>query len=544
MLAVRRSLLRFNTQLSKGTFYTCHICFAQPLNKAIIASVRHLSGTQRHLNEIELFIDDTPVKVKQGVPLIQACEQAGKTIPRFCYHDRLSIAGNCRMCLVEVEKSPKPVASCAMPAMPGMKVYTDTPLVKKAREGVMEFLLANHPLDCPICDQGGECDLQDQSVRYGHDRGRFSEFVGKRAVEDKDLGPLVKTTMTRCIQCTRCVRFAVDVAGMDELGTTGRGNDMQIGTYIEKAISSEMSGNIIDLCPVGALTSKPYAFTARPWELKSTESIDVSDAVGSNIRVDSRGLEVMRILPRVNEDVNEEWLSDKSRFAYDGLKRQRLSTPMILVDGEFKQATWKEALEFIGDKLRQVDAKDISVIAGQHADCESLVVCKDLFATLGSSNLSFENGRTVQSPSYNADWRSSYLFNSQIAGVDQSDAILLIGSNPKHEAPIVNSRIRKAFLNGADVALIGPQKNLNYSYTYLGQTLAAIDDVLSGKSPFAKKFLAAKKPMIIVGSSLLESKNGEEFLSAINKLVSKANVVKPDWTGFNILHHVSASFFL
>eukprot|EP00842_Homolaphlyctis_polyrhiza_P005297 jgi/Hompol1/5769/HPOL_004722-RA len=394
-----------------------------------------LATAQQTPPEVELFIDGKPVKIEAGSAVIQACEKAGVDVPRFCYHERLGVAGNCRMCLVELEKSPKPIASCAMPVTPGMKIRTDTPLVKKAREGVMEFLLANHPLDCPICDQGGECDLQDQSVRYGSDRSRFNEVVGKRAVENKNLGPLVKTVMTRCIQCTRCVRFANEIAGATELGTSGRGNDTQIGTYIEKTLATEMSGNIVDLCPVGALTSRPYSFTTRPWELKRTESIDVLDAIGSNIRVDSRGVEVMRVLPRLNDDVNEEWLADKSRFACDGLKRQRLSVPLVRNGDRFDPVSWPEALQRIATAAEGLRGNELAAIAGQLADAESLVALKDLLAQYDSSNLQLEGPEAGLAGT--TDVRSNYLLNSTICGVESADVLLLVGTNPRHEAPIL-----------------------------------------------------------------------------------------------------------
>ncbi|KAI0279545.1 hypothetical protein BGY98DRAFT_967860 [Russula aff. rugulosa BPL654] len=439
---------------------------------------RSFSSTSTHKADITLTVDGKEVSVPQGSALIQACEAAGAAIPRFCYHDRLAIAGNCRMCLVEVERSPKPVASCAMPAMPGSKVFTNTPLVHEAREGVMEFLLANHPLDCPICDQGGECDLQDQSMRYGSDRTRFHEITGKRAVEDKDLGPLVKTSMNRCIQCTRCVRFANEVAGVEELGTTGRGNDMQIGMYVEKTMNSELSGNIVDLCPVGALTSKPYAFHARPWELKNTESIDVLDAVGSNIRVDSRGVQVMRIQPRTNDDVNEEWISDKTRYAYDGLRFQRLTRP----------------LSSRGD--------EIQAVAGHFADTESLVALKDLVNRLGSDNTALD----------------------QASGVEQADVILLVGTNPRHEAA---------------VGLIGERVD-----TRTGRQ--GISGLHCGKGEFAKKFAAAKRPLIIIGSSIGEHADGPAVYNALAKFVekNKSKLVTPEWNSFAVLQRVCLLTFI
>lgn len=397
---------------------------------------------------VEVFVDDHSITVPKGYTVLQACDAAGVDIPRFCYHQKLSIAGNCRMCLVEVEKVIKPVASCAMPVNPGMKIKTSSPMVKKAREGVMEFLLLNHPLDCPICDQGGECDLQDQSMEFGSDRGRFTEM--KRTVSDKNLGPLVKTVMTRCIHCTRCVRFAEEVAGVEDLGVTGRGRDSEIGTYVEKLMTSELSGNVIDLCPVGALTSKPFAFTARTWELKSTESIDLSDGMGSNVRIDSRGLEVMRVLPRLNEQVNEEWISDKARFHYDGLRYQRLNIPLIKSGTSFKNSTWKEALLKIKDQLGGIEGNEIKAIVGKLTDAETMMAAKDLLNRLGSGNLVHESLPKDFSP----DIRSSYIANSSIAGLDESDLILIVGSNPRIESPVFNARIRKAYLNGVKVCCI------------------------------------------------------------------------------------------
>ncbi|KXS20331.1 NADH-quinone oxidoreductase [Gonapodya prolifera JEL478] len=458
--------------------------------------------------------------------------------PRFCYHERLSIAGNCRMCLVEVEKTPKPVASCAMPVMPGMKIKTDTPVVKKAREGVMEFLLINHPLDCPVCDQGGECDLQDQSMRYGSDRTRYYEIPGKRATEDKDFGPLVKTSMNRCIHCTRCVRFANEVAGAAELGTSGRGNDMQIGTYIGKVLSTEMSGNLVDLCPVGALTSKPYAFTARPWELKKTESVDVLDAIGSNIRIDSRGLEVMRIMPRLNEDINEEWLSDRSRFAYDGLKRQRLTVPMIRQGNTFVPATWEEALGKIANAITPLQGNEIAGIAGALVDAESLIALKDLLNKKGSNNTRLDGGNPLKFKGAAVDLRTPYLTNSTIAGIDEADALLIVGSNPRHEAAILNTRIRKAWLhNNLDIALIGEAPELNYEYDHLGDTVKALEAVLSESHPFHKKLAGAKKPLILVGSAVAEREDAAALLATVAQLVNKlkGKLVTESWNGFSFL---------
>lgn len=408
----------------------------------------------------------------------------------------------------------------------------------------MEFLLANHPLDCPICDQGGECDLQDQSMRYGSDRTRFHEITGKRAVENKDLGPLVKTSMNRCIQCTRCVRFANEVAGVEELGTTGRGNDMQIGTYVEKTMDSELSGNIVDLCPVGALTSKPYAFHARPWELKNTESIDVLDAMGSNIRIDSRGVQVMRIQPRTNDDVNEEWISDKTRYAYDGLKFQRLTTPLIKEGDRFVPATWEEALQRIADGLAGSGAKDdeIQGVAGHLADTESLVALKDLVNRLGSDNLTLDQVNGNVSPPHGVDVRSNYLFNATIAGVESADVILLVGTNPRHEAAVLNSRIRKSWLHtGLEVGLIGEPADTTYGYDYLGADTKALADFVSGKGAFAEKFKAAKRPLIIVGSGLSEHPDGAVVYNVLAKFVekNKSTLVTPEWNGISVLHRVS-----
>lgn len=442
------------------------------------------------------------------------------------------------MCLVEVERAPKPVASCAWPVQPGMVVKTDSPLTHKAREGVMEFLLANHPLDCPICDQGGECDLQDQSMRYGGDRGRFHEMAGKRAVEDKNIGPLVKTSMNRCIHCTRCIRFANDVAGAPELGSTGRGNDMQIGTYLETALDTELSGNVIDLCPVGALTSKPYAFRARPWELQHTESIDVLDALGSNIRIDARGMEVMRILPRLNDDVNEEWINDKTRFACDGLKTQRLTTPLIRRDDNFAPASWEQALTEIGRTYQKLGVKDneFKVIAGQLTEIESLVAMKDLANKLGSDNLALDQAGGSEPIAHGVDVRSNYLFNSKVYGVEEADAMLLVGTNPRHEAAVLNARIRKQWLRSElEVGLVGETFDSTFNFEHLGTDAAAVRSVLSGE--FGKKLLSAKKPMIIVGSAVTEHPDAKAIYEAIGSFVDKhaAKFITPEWKGYNVL---------
>ncbi|KAJ3073277.1 hypothetical protein HDU98_001895 [Podochytrium sp. JEL0797] len=500
---------------------------------------RGFSASATPRAQVEVFIDGASVKIEAGAAIIQACEQAGVDIPRFCYHERLAVAGNCRMCLVELEKSPKPVASCAMPVMPGMKIKTNTPLVKKAREGVMEFLLANHPLDCPICDQGGECDLQDQSIRFGSDRSRVKSCDEKRAVEDKNFGPLVKTVMTRCIQCTRCVRFANEVAGATELGTSGRGNDMQIGTYVEKTLNTEMSGNVIDLCPVGALTNKPYAFSARPWELKRTESIDVMDAVGSNIRIDSKGLEVMRVVPRLNEDINAEWISDKTRFACDGLKRQRLTTPLIKRDGQLVEATWPEALEAVASVMASVKGNEMVAMAGQMADAESLVALKDLFNKHGSENVRLESSAIA--PVGLSDFRASYVVNSALNGVEEADVILLIGTNPRHEAAILNTRIRKAYLQGTDIGLVGQAPTLNYEFEHVGTDPSAVAALIGGSSPFAKKLASAKKPLILVGSNILERNDSSAILSSVAELSDKLKTTsEPGWKSYSFLQRAAS----
>ncbi|KAJ8763091.1 hypothetical protein K2173_023296 [Erythroxylum novogranatense] len=485
---------------------------------------------------IEVFVDGYPVKIPKGFTVFQACEVAGVDIPRFCYHSRLSIAGNCRMCLVEVEKSPKPVASCAMPALPGMKIKTDTPLAKKAREGVMEFLLMNHPLDCPICDQGGECDLQDQSMAFGSDRGRFTEV--KRSVVDKNLGPLVKTVMTRCIQCTRCVRFATEIAGVQDLGMLGRGSGEEIGTYVEKLMTSELSGNVIDICPVGALTSKPFAFKARNWELKGTESIDVTDAVGSNIRIDSRGPEVMRIIPRLNEDINEEWISDKTRFCYDGLKRQRLNDPMIRgSDGRFKAVSWHDALTVVAEIVHEVKPEEIVGIAGRLSDAESMIALKDFLNRMGSNNVWCEgNG-----PNPNADLRSGYIMNTGISSLEKADVFLLVGTQPRVEAAMVNARIRKTVrASNAKVGYVGPPADFNYDYEHLGTGPQTLLEIVEGRHPFFSTISNAKNPVIIVGAGLFEREDKDAVFSVVEAIAKKGNVVRPDWNGFNVLLHNAA----
>lgn len=447
------------------------------------------------------------------------------------------------MCLVEVERAPKPVASCAFPVQPGMNVKTSSPLVHKAREGVMEFLLANHPLDCPICDQGGECDLQDQSMRYGADRGRFHEVGGKRAVEDKNIGPLVKTSMNRCIHCTRCVRFMNDVAGAPELGSTGRGNDMQIGTYLERNLDSELSGNIIDLCPVGALTSKPYAFRARPWELKHTESIDVHDALGSNVRVDSRGLEVMRITPRLNDDINEEWINDKSRFACDGLKTQRLTTPLIRREGKFVPATWEQALTEISSAQQklQPNTNEFKAIAGHLVDAESMVAMKDLANRLGSDNLALDQPGGSSPIAHGIDVRSNYLFNSRVYGIEEADAILLVATNPRHEASVLNARIRKQYLRSdLEIGLVGEKFDSTFDFEHLGSDVSALKSALSG--PFGEKLASAQRPMIIVGSAAAEHQDAKGIFEVVGGFVDKhaKNFNTPEWQGYNVLQRAAS----
>jgi NADH-quinone oxidoreductase subunit G len=483
----------------------------------------------------KLTIDGKQVEVPVGTTVLQACEVAGVEIPRFCYHERLSIAGNCRMCLVEQEKSPKPIASCAMPAADNMVIHTDTPMVRKARKGVMEFLLINHPLDCPICDQGGECDLQDQAMAYGFDRSRYDE--NKRAVPEKDFGPLVATQMNRCIHCTRCIRFCTEVAGVEELGATFRGEHMEISTYVEKALSSELSANIIDLCPVGALTSKPYAFVARPWELRKTESVDVFDALGSAIRIDARGPEVLRVLPRLNDAVNEEWISDKSRFACDGLKRQRLDRPYVRRDGKLRPATWPEALGAVAERLKHLTGDRIAAIAGDLACAESMLALKDLMAAVGSSNIDCRQDGAALDPRV----RASYIFNTTIAGIEQADACLLIGTNPRWEAPVLNARLRKRFLAGGfRVALIGQQIDLTYRYDYLGAGAQTLADLASGRLPFGELLKLAKKPILILGQGALDRPDGAAVLALAREVAEKFNMVREDWNGFNVLHTAAA----
>ncbi|XP_036318118.1 NADH-ubiquinone oxidoreductase 75 kDa subunit, mitochondrial [Rhagoletis pomonella] len=505
-------------------------------SKAIRTSAVVAQTPAKAPEKIEVFVDDVPVKVLPGTTVLQACALVGVEIPRFCYHERLAVAGNCRMCLVEVEKSPKPVAACAMPVMKGWRIKTDSEMTRKAREGVMEFLLMNHPLDCPICDQGGECDLQDQAMAFGSDRSRFTDInhTGKRAVEDKNLGPLVKTVMTRCIHCTRCVRFACEVAGVEDLGTTGRGNDMQIGTYVEKLFLSELSGNVIDLCPVGALTSKPYSFVARPWEIRKVSSIDVLDAIGSNIVVSTRTNEVLRIVPRENEDINEEWLADKSRFACDGLKRQRLVAPMVrMPNGELQAVEWEGALISVAKAIKNAKGA-VSAVAGQLADVEALVALKDLLNRNGAETLCTEQSLNIKGAG--SDLRSNYVCNSTIADLEEADAVLLIGTNPRYEAPLINTRLRKSYINNEmDIASIGPKIDLSYDHENLGEDAGLISQICSGGHPFSKILESAKKPAIILGADLLERADAAGIHATVSSYCKKLN--KQGWNSFNVLQN-------
>ena len=478
-------------------------------------------------------VNGVEVEFEPGMTVLQVAERAGQEIPRFCYHERLSIAGNCRMCLVEVKPGPpKPQASCALPAADGQEIFTDTPMVKKAREGVMEFLLINHPLDCPICDQGGECDLQDQAMGYGRDGSRYAE--NKRAVEEKNMGPTVKTFMTRCIQCTRCVRFITEVAGVPDIGMISRGESAEITTYLEKNIDSELSGNVNDLCPVGALTHRPWQYHYRPWELKKTETIDVMDALGSNIRADSRGAEVMRVLPRVNEGINEEWLSDKSRYAVDGLQARRLDRPWVRENGKLRPASWDEALSVVADKLKAAPADRIGAIAGDLQDAESMKATLDLFRALGSANTDCrQDGAAIGQGA-----REGWLFNSGLQGIENADAILIVGANPRTEAPLLNARIRKAWLKGGlEVGVIGPQADLTYDYAWLGAGSKTLGKLPKAATDFLTK---AERPAIIVGAGALTGDTGPAVLNALGALAKKVGVVKDGWNGFNVLHTAAA----
>jgi NADH-quinone oxidoreductase subunit G len=493
----------------------------------------------------KLKVDGKEVEVPDHFTLLQACEEAGAEIPRFCFHERLSVAGNCRMCLIEVKGGPpKPQASCAMgvrdvrggPNGELPEVFTNTPMVKKAREGVMEFLLINHPLDCPICDQGGECDLQDQAMTFGVDSTRYQE--NKRAVEDKYIGPLVKTVMNRCIHCTRCVRFTTEVAGISELGLIGRGEDAEITTYLESAMTSELQGNVVDLCPVGALTSKPFAFTARPWELNKTESIDVMDALGSAIRVDTRGREVMRVLPRVNEDINEEWISDKSRHIWDGLKTQRLDRPYVRKDGRLMPSTWPEAFATIKAAVAATAGDKIGAIAGDLASVEEMYALSELMKALGSQNLDCRQDGAALDPALG---RASYIFNPTIAGIEEADALLIIGANPRIEASVLNARIRKRWRRGGfPIAVIGEQADLRYKYEYLGAGTDTLGDLADGNGGFLDVLKNAKKPMIIVGQGALSRADGRGVLATIAALAESVGALTPEWNGLGVLHTAAA----
>ena len=478
----------------------------------------------------KITINGKEIEFTDGMTVLQACELADVEIPRFCYHEKLSIAGNCRMCLVEMEKSPKPIASCAMPAAEGMNIKTNSTLVEKARKGVMEFLLANHPLDCPVCDQGGECDLQDQSMYYGVDKSRFVE--NKRQVKEKYMGPLIKTQMTRCIHCTRCVRFATEVAGVPEIGAVGRGENMEITTYLEKAMESELSANVIDLCPVGALTSKPYAFEARPWELKKTESVDVMDAVGSNIRVDSYNWEVKRILPRLNNDINEEWISDKTRYSCDGLLKQRLDIPYVKKNNKLQKSSWDEVISILVNKINSTNPSEIGGHIGDMVSMENALAFKKFFSVLKSSNLEFREREFY----INSNEKSNYIFNSSIKGIEDSDLIFLIGTNPRHEATMVNARIRKTYSqNKTPIFSIGNPGDLTYDYTVIGNSTDDIKKILNKEVEFANKLLASKKPLIIIGESALELKSGKYIVEEFKKFLKKNNFISKDWNAFNVL---------
>ena len=482
----------------------------------------------------KIIIDGKDFEVEENLSIIQACEVSGVEIPRFCYHEKLSVAGNCRMCLVDIEDargmSPKPVASCAMQVSDGLKIHTKTQRVKKAREGVMEFLLINHPLDCPICDQGGECDLQDQSVAYGLGGSRYEQ--NKRSVENKDMGPFIKTEMNRCIHCTRCVRFSTEVSGSDEIGAIGRGRDMEITTYLDIAVKSELSGNVIDLCPVGALTSKPYAFSARPWELKQTESIDVMDAVGSNIRIDTKGNKVMRVLPRNNDEINEEWISDKTRFFWDGLSLQRIDKPYLRENGKLRQVSWKKAIDVASDKLLNTNPKKIASITGDLVSIESIYSIKKLMDSIKSPNTECrQDGSKINGG------REKWLFNSKLSGIDVSDGCLLIGTNPRIEAALINSRIlRKSKEKNYSIGLLGNKSELNYNYDYLGDDPSIIYDLIDNKSPFCEKLSEMNKPIMIIGQGALKGDEGEDYLNLCIELANNYNFLKNDWNGFNVLH--------
>ena len=480
---------------------------------------------------LKLKVNDIDIEVEEGLTVLQACEKAGVEIPRFCYHEKLSIAGNCRMCLVEMEKSPKPVASCAMPAAEGMNIKTNTAFVDKARKGVMEFLLVNHPLDCPVCDQGGECDLQDQSMFYGVDKSRFKE--NKRSVPEKNMGPLIKTQMTRCIHCTRCVRFATEIAGVPEIGAIGRGEDMQITTYLEQSMQSELSANVVDLCPVGALTSKPYVFEARPWELKKTETIDVMDAIGSNVRVDTYDWEVKRVLPIINEDINEEWISDKTRYACDGLLHQRLDVPFIKYNRKFEKASWNEVNKIIKSKFENISKEKICGFVGDLINMETSYIFKEFFdRTLDIKNYeSRSDNRFIDT-----DKRENYLFNSSINGIEESNLIFLIGTNPRYEATILNARIRKSYLNNnTKIISLNDLGNLTYPYKSLDGQTQLLKDIFDGNHEISKQIINAKNPMVILGESLLNSNSSRYLFNKVKGFLTKNNKINENWNAFNVL---------
>ena len=486
---------------------------------------------------LKLKVNEIEVEVEEGLTVLQACEKAGVEIPRFCYHEKLSIAGNCRMCLVEMEKSPKPIASCAMPAAEGMNIKTNTPFVEKARKGVMEFLLANHPLDCPVCDQGGECDLQDQSMFYGVDKSRFKE--NKRAVPEKNMGPLIKTQMTRCIHCTRCVRFATEIAGVPEIGAIGRGEDMQITTYLEQSMQSELSANVVDLCPVGALTSKPYVFEARPWELKKTESIDIMDAIGSNIRVDTYDWEVKRVLPIINEDINEEWISDKTRYACDGLLHQRLDTPFIKYNKKFEKATWAEVYKIIKSKFENIKNEKICGFVGDLTNMETSYIFKEFFdRTLDIKNYeSRTDNRFV-----NISKRENYIFNSSLNGIEEADLIFLVGTNPRYEATILNARIRKSYLNNnTKIYSLNENGDLTYPYESLDGQTQTVKNIFEGTHDLSTNIINSKKPMIILGESFLRLNSAEFLNNKIIEFLKQNNKFSEDWYPVNILSCDAAS---
>ncbi len=486
---------------------------------------------------LKLKINDIDIKVEDGLTVLQACEKAGFEIPRFCYHEKLSIAGNCRMCLVEIEKSPKPIASCAMPAAEGMNIKTNTAFVEKSRKGVMEFLLANHPLDCPVCDQGGECDLQDQSMFYGIDKSRYKE--NKRYVPDKYMGPLIKTQMTRCIHCTRCIRFATEIAGVTELGAIGRGEDMQITTYLEKSMDSELSANVIDLCPVGALTSKPYVFEARPWELKKTESIDVMDAVGSNIRVDTYGWEVKRILPKINEDINEEWISDKTRYACDGLKNQRIDSPYIKNLNLFKKDSWENAYKKIVEKIKETQPDKIAGLTGDLTNMETLYSAKEFFNKTIKSKYLDSRSENIY---VNNDQRENYIFNCQLNGIEESDLIVLIGTNPRYESTILNARIRKSYLkNKVEIYATSGLGELTYPYQIIENETKTIKDIVENNHFLSEKIKQSNKPLVILGQSVFKIKSGKYIFEELKEFLINNEKINKDWNSLNIISNNSST---